>query len=893
MENVGKIFIWGLFFIAGLFFVSCIESADALEKSSFKSETSVPDVVLIVDTLSAVVDGNRASPEELLSDPGADGFISLPEAVTAANNAEDGFYEIYFDVTGTIYLENGITLKGMDCDHIDGIVLASRSIKLIGNETNPSAVIIDGSLLPPSHNLAGVSGFHPNFPIVIKNLTFQNSPRGGLDIGGCYNQNSSSIIMNGNLEVRNNRIINLGEAGISIAGDNNRYSNVLVADNHIQESHSFGGMWLNHVDDSTFTGNTIVDAMGPYDSDHGFELRDSFRNVLSYNTILDARGDSILLCDRSSYNQVLHNYVDDRGLIELADYFADYYYNPIPEANPVKWHNDSLHVNVGASFNTIAFNTFVSSFENAIQIGGDGSKGNIEGNRVISNTIINPGRSHFSFNDYELNEEFRSAGIVVNGPVTINTEVKNNIIYGGVGPGVLLAFRSVGTIVKNNTVYGQEMDGIQDGEEGAASATIENNLLVNNGIEIEDYDTGYGLSLRPPPFLVNQDGLEAIEGLYHNLIIQYGYNGFWENLRGNYNDNNNQESSSNDLYVDPLFVDPDGESYTDLNENHLYDEGEPFVDENSNGIYDWPDFRLSSESPAIDAGNPADDCNNELQPNGGRVNIGAYGNTEHAANGCLLPEDGMLIESDIHFCAGTYTLSGARSVPAIQVVANDVNLYCHDTTFSGVDKETMGIQVAGYRNVKIHGCTFSNYAVGVSLDRNSEATLSNITFEDNKVGVYLYEAKNNELKDVAFINSSEYDVYSWQGRNNSLINSVVDEDKLKQKGRGFIDVYYRAKVQVLPADGYSDCDVSNSTVLFADSKGLKTEIITDENGVTDFIPLKAFRLGSWFKYIHNVYDVVAKKGLFKGRYLNLRLDNPDETLAIQYDPIAIWHPERP
>jgi hypothetical protein len=36
-------------------------------------------------------------------------------------------------------------------------------------------------------------------------------------------------------------------------------------------------------------------------------------------------------------------------------------------------------------------------------------------------------------------------------------------------------------------------------------------------------------------------------------------------------------------------------------------------------------------SPAIDAGNPASDFSNEPQPNGGRVNLGRYGNTAEAS----------------------------------------------------------------------------------------------------------------------------------------------------------------------------------------------------------------------------------------------------------------------
>lgn len=43
------------------------------------------------------------------------------------------------------------------------------------------------------------------------------------------------------------------------------------------------------------------------------------------------------------------------------------------------------------------------------------------------------------------------------------------------------------------------------------------------------------------------------------------------------------------------------------------------------------DYHLRSWSPCIDAGDPASDFTNEPAPNGGRVNMGAYGNTSEAA----------------------------------------------------------------------------------------------------------------------------------------------------------------------------------------------------------------------------------------------------------------------
>jgi hypothetical protein len=43
------------------------------------------------------------------------------------------------------------------------------------------------------------------------------------------------------------------------------------------------------------------------------------------------------------------------------------------------------------------------------------------------------------------------------------------------------------------------------------------------------------------------------------------------------------------------------------------------------------DYHLLSGSPCIDAGDPASECALEPEPNGGRINMGAYGGTPQAS----------------------------------------------------------------------------------------------------------------------------------------------------------------------------------------------------------------------------------------------------------------------
>ena len=74
-----------------------------------------------------------------------------------------------------------------------------------------------------------------------------------------------------------------------------------------------------------------------------------------------------------------------------------------------------------------------------------------------------------------------------------------------------------------------------------------------------------------------------------------------------------------DISADPLFADPKGGDF------HLKSRA---------GRWDpklrrWVKDEVTS--PCIDAGDPRDDFSNEPEPNGGRINMGAYGNTKEAS----------------------------------------------------------------------------------------------------------------------------------------------------------------------------------------------------------------------------------------------------------------------
>jgi hypothetical protein len=61
---------------------------------------------------------------------------------------------------------------------------------------------------------------------------------------------------------------------------------------------------------------------------------------------------------------------------------------------------------------------------------------------------------------------------------------------------------------------------------------------------------------------------------------------------------------------------------------------------------DEPDLHLCAFSPCVDAGDPFSDYSNEPEPNGGRVNMGAYGNTWQARTSELVDVDGDNLRDD-------------------------------------------------------------------------------------------------------------------------------------------------------------------------------------------------------------------------------------------------------
>jgi hypothetical protein len=104
-----------------------------------------------------------------------------------------------------------------------------------------------------------------------------------------------------------------------------------------------------------------------------------------------------------------------------------------------------------------------------------------------------------------------------------------------------------------------------------------------------------------------------------NCIFWNNYNGDMIGCQARFSCTIEEGSGQNNINADPLFVDPNNGDYHLLSQRGRY----------------WPEHNVwvldKVTSPAIDAGDPNADFSDEPVPNGGRINMGAYGGTAYAS----------------------------------------------------------------------------------------------------------------------------------------------------------------------------------------------------------------------------------------------------------------------
>jgi hypothetical protein len=261
-------------------------------------------------------------------------------------------------------------------------------------------------------------------------------------------------------------------------------------------------------------------------------------------------------------------------------------------------------------------------FETIIDGGGDGEVIVAITNSLISGlTILNAGNNNSGISCVGCNDLL----------------IKFNKITGSMTAGINIFARSA--IIESNFIFNLDPGSASIFFSTEEWTLISNNLIVDNeGDGIIAYASDYDIINNT---IYGNDGwgiiLWGISNVKNNIIAQnsggisgqpgfkatVAYNNVWNNSSmGDYAFV--PSPGTGELNVDPLFVDP--------------------------MIFD---FHLQPTSPSIDTGDPVLDYSREPQPNGERINMGAYGDTAEATitNICIcdFETDGDVDGADLVF----------------------------------------------------------------------------------------------------------------------------------------------------------------------------------------------------------------------------------------------------
>ena len=192
--------------------------------------------------------------------------------------------------------------------------------------------------------------------------------------------------------------------------------------------------------------------------------------------------------------------------------------------------------------------------------------------------------------------------------------IHGNFIADNYGDGVA----SCTAAIANNRVAGNRAAGLY-----ACTGAIRNNTIVEN--------LGDGIESCNTVVKNNIIAFNKLTGIYGPATNSY--NCLWQNAGGNFFNN---FAKIGDIYADPLFaangVWDDNDTPGNLTDDawtagdyHLRSAAGRWVSTTESWVVD------SVTSPCIDAGDPADEIVYEPNPNGGRINQGAYGGSAQAS----------------------------------------------------------------------------------------------------------------------------------------------------------------------------------------------------------------------------------------------------------------------
>jgi hypothetical protein len=326
--------------------------------------------VLVVDTISDLVDGDTSTVDNLIANRGADGVISLREAIIAANNAPNviGVDRIIFNVPETNDAHN---------------ILLNSALPLITD-----TVYIDGA---QQYNFdGGQISIINNALSTTPTFQFFGSPVGGNDSSGSYLSGlaidsllATAIEVNGSgITVANNDVISRVATAVVVSGFNSLYTiNNAIVLNNIRGSLGFGVEVINAGGTQIVDNNFYANLAGGISLLSIGASTATTNNSISNNAIGFSPLGIQLSGSGTSANTISNNYI---GVNRLLD--------------PVANTGTGILINEGASANTVGGplanegNFIAYNNGQAIEIDKSGPIAAID-NRILGNAIYNNSRN--------------------------------------------------------------------------------------------------------------------------------------------------------------------------------------------------------------------------------------------------------------------------------------------------------------------------------------------------------------------------------------------------------------------------------------------------------------------------------------------------------------------
>ncbi len=517
--------------------------------------------------------------------------------------------------------------------------------------------------LGPTNSLSVDTGAYPVFhPLLISNTGNLGNDE-GFSISGPTSAGRTAALVYANPQLIRGPAIELNDADFvtisDLIVDGGQYG-LLVhhgSDNFVANRVSIAHAQLDGLRfEPTLPGSTLdritatanggygISVSGPLqrlaDSESGFNLNSGIHLVnpgavqFEANSVHDNRGSGIFLQQFDATAITIGNTSLglSRGNVvrDNAGHGIDARGNVLVAGNTVSGHRTAATTGIYLNFGTAQQNVVWDNY--------DGIRGGVltRGNRVYKNAstgiVVSSGEA-------KENVVYSNA---VGLEVTSAAQLKNNLIYGNSQDGIRIGNGVSGSAVINNTIYQTAGNAIR------LSPQISNTQLRNNVLWVA---SGYGIQVPTNSVSGFQSDFNLIQAVGNGQMGQW--QGVDRPTLAAWQSATFQDSNS--LGQDPRFVDADGAdnvlgfvNATDDGRDDDFHEQSQFGSLHGGslapvislgggviaGLPSIPPGTLTNDpnqSVLIDRGFAVDAFGNEISPNGGFINLGAFGNTGQAS----------------------------------------------------------------------------------------------------------------------------------------------------------------------------------------------------------------------------------------------------------------------